>query len=125
MGTLELTITRAHAETLARDGILCLEAQELRDCSYGAIDIVIEVEQTPPTTPPASERHRPVSPAITLTEADVDDLADGARINVPAGPHRQEIILDGEDFDDEAIAALRAGNTTVVDGYTFVAESAA
>jgi hypothetical protein len=62
--------------------------------------------------------------AITLTEADISDLADGARINVPAGPHDQEIALDGEDFDEEAIAALRAGNTANVEGYTFVPETA-
>ncbi len=42
---------------------------------------------------------------------------------MPAG--LQEIRVDGEDFDDEVIAALRAGDTANVDGYTFLVESAA
>jgi len=74
---------------------------------------------------PTGERRAHCARSVTLTEADVDDLADGARINVPAGPHGEELILDGEDFDGQTIAALRASNGAEVEGYMFGTESPA
>jgi hypothetical protein len=61
-------------------------------------------------------------PEIVLTAADVDDLADGLRINVLVGTGDQEIILDGRDFDHATIAALRAGGRRQVAGYFVLAE---
>lgn len=53
---------------------------------------------------------------IYLTNADVDDLAEGHSINVPACSCGREVILRGEDFDARAIANLRVGRTAVVGG---------
>lgn len=61
---------------------------------------------------------------IELTEIDVNDLADGCSINVPAGPRDQEIVLCGEDFAATDIRALRAGKTVEVDGFQFACAEA-
>lgn len=59
---------------------------------------------------------------IVLTVTDVADLAAGHSINVSAGPRGQEMNLFGEDFEADAIAALQAGGSCEVDGFTFTAE---
>jgi hypothetical protein len=61
--------------------------------------------------------------SVTLTAADVAELAQGRSINAPAGPREQEIVVYGEDFDADAISDLRAGRIATVDGYTFCAET--
>jgi hypothetical protein len=61
------------------------------------------------------------SAQITLTDADVSDLAARHTINAPCGPHGQEMALRGRDFDEDAIAALREGRRVSVDGWTFTA----
>jgi hypothetical protein len=61
------------------------------------------------------------SAQITLTDADVGDLAAHHTINAPCGPHGQEMALRGRDFDEDAITALREWRRVSVDGWTFTA----
>jgi hypothetical protein len=83
----------------------------------GPFEVEIEHEHPIGARP---DRHARAG-TVVLTRDDIDDLAAGHSINVPAGPRDQEIVLHAEDFDG-AIAALRAGMTVDAGGYRFQGE---
>jgi hypothetical protein len=51
MGTLEVTISGQHADTLVRDGVLALQAGEV-PTSYGDISLVIDVDRSADASAP-------------------------------------------------------------------------
>lgn len=114
---------------LARRTTRAIEITEYSPRDHAAetlLDLVESGESIPEGLPASGE---PVAPCaavpsrrVVLTIADVADLATGSSINVPGGPRDQEINVFGEDFDQQAIAALRAGGFCEVDGFTFTAE---
>jgi hypothetical protein len=60
---------------------------------------------------------------LTLTRDDVDDLVDGASINVPCGPGEQETILRGSELSESEIRTLRRGGSVEHDGWALTTEN--
>jgi hypothetical protein len=115
--TLLLAIDRSLADV--RDGIY--SGEPTAENRAIGIDIALVLAETQlESGTRAGIRGR----VITLTDDDIEALATSASINVPAGPHGQEIIVRGDDFDADAIAALRAGRSWEVDGFKFISDTA-
>jgi hypothetical protein len=92
------------------------------DCASALLDLVVAGEPIPPgyTPRPDDDAGVPAS-RFVLSIDDVEVLAEGHSTNVVAGPRNEEIIIHGDDFDEDAIAALERGETCEVDGFVFAA----
>jgi hypothetical protein len=70
---------------------------------------------------PARPRAETDGSELSLTEADLTDLAGGYRINVPC-PEGGETLISGSQFTTEDLERLANGERMVIDGRAFIAE---
>lgn len=66
-----------------------------------------------------------MSAQVSLTQEEIETLAEGLRINVTLYVEGDEddIWLNGSDFDEEQIDMLRSGETVEIDELTLIPEA--